>query len=204
MAGLTVTIELLQHLAEELRNTVSTCTFKRVRSLCQAQGVRVRSKKFQAYRTKADFARLLVDELLGNTVSENRGPPSSRSPSTHARPITPISSTTTEPFLDIMIPLQQLEEQLQRGNASGTSTDQLRARTLQELGIAVKPDDGRTSKRIMERTLLMVSIEKAGKSLKELFHPDSDGAAIVRDELASRLKRLRRMQQGDDDEENNE
>ncbi|KAE8886635.1 hypothetical protein PF005_g31656 [Phytophthora fragariae] len=179
-----VTLELLQSMSdenrtEELQAAIAACNFMKLRLLCQELGVRIRSNKYQAYQTKDGYAEILFTELKAKTMHGDASPPS------HTPAKNPRVPVLTGPVPEAMATSEE-------GDASAPAAH---AATSDELGCMLNPYVGPVSKDILERTLLMVSIEKAGRALKELFHPDSEAAKIIRAELTSRLERLKRLQQ---------
>ncbi|OWZ08639.1 hypothetical protein PHMEG_00018785 [Phytophthora megakarya] len=75
MAPHSVTLEFLQSLSdagnkEELQSAMTCCGTKELRSFCGGMGVRVRSREYAAYHTKAGYTELLTQLLLAKSASK--------------------------------------------------------------------------------------------------------------------------------------
>ncbi|KAG3015144.1 hypothetical protein PC120_g12306, partial [Phytophthora cactorum] len=75
MAGQNVTLEFLQSLSdtakkEALQSAMAWCSTKELRSFCGGMGVRVRSKEYAAYQTKAGYTELLTQLLRAKSASK--------------------------------------------------------------------------------------------------------------------------------------
>ncbi|KAJ8578508.1 hypothetical protein ON010_g701 [Phytophthora cinnamomi] len=151
----------------------------KLRLLCQELGVRIRSNKYQAYQTKDGYAEIFFTELKAQFTHRDASPSPSPARSSHN-----LDRVLAGPVPEAMITSE--EEAVSVPIAPATSNG---------WECMLNPNVGPVSKDILEGTLLMVSIDKAGRALKDLFHPDSEAAKIVRTELTSRLGRLKRLQQ---------
>ncbi|ETI56826.1 hypothetical protein F441_00752 [Phytophthora nicotianae CJ01A1] len=75
MAGQSVTLEFLQSLSdtgkkEALQSAMAWCSTKELRSFCGGMGVRVRSKEYAAYQTKAGYTELLTQLLRAKSANK--------------------------------------------------------------------------------------------------------------------------------------
>jgi hypothetical protein len=75
MAGQKVTLEFLQRLSDDgkqeaLQSAMAWCSTKELRSFCGGMGVRVRSKEYAAYHTKAGYTELLLQLLRTQSASK--------------------------------------------------------------------------------------------------------------------------------------
>ncbi|GMF11493.1 unnamed protein product [Phytophthora lilii] len=73
--GQSVTLEFLQSLSdagkkEALQSAMAWCSTKELRSFCSGMGVRVRSKEYAVYHTKAGYAELLSQLLRARSASK--------------------------------------------------------------------------------------------------------------------------------------
>ncbi|KAG1689407.1 hypothetical protein DVH05_002208 [Phytophthora capsici] len=82
MATIPVTLEFLQSLSdmgkkEALQSAMSWCSTKELRSFCGGMGVRVRSKEYAVYHTKAGYTELLTQLLRSKSATKGItvGPP---------------------------------------------------------------------------------------------------------------------------------
>ncbi|RLN51377.1 hypothetical protein BBJ29_000677 [Phytophthora kernoviae] len=87
-----VTLELLERLSDEgktpeLQQAIKWCSTKLIRSFFGALGVRVRSKEYAAYHTKASYSELLTQLLAVKTASKGLAttPPIVVTPTTRTR-----------------------------------------------------------------------------------------------------------------------
>lgn len=161
------TLGLLQRLSdenrtEELQNVIAACNFMGLRLLCQELGIRIRSSKYEAYQTKDGYAEIIFTELRAKTMRRDVPPPSCHSPAKNARDLTPVM--TGSPVPEAMVTSEEDEAPAHAALQHPATRDEWES--------MLNPNFRPVSKDILERTLLMVSIEKAGRALKELFHPD--------------------------------
>ncbi|KAE9030401.1 hypothetical protein PR003_g10355 [Phytophthora rubi] len=75
MQGQTVTLEFLQGLSdsgkkEALQAAMAWCSTKELRSFCSGMGVRVRSKQYAVYHTKAGYTELLTQLLRAKSAGD--------------------------------------------------------------------------------------------------------------------------------------
>ncbi|KAG7385953.1 hypothetical protein PHYPSEUDO_000915 [Phytophthora pseudosyringae] len=75
MPGQSVTLEFLQSLSdtgkkEALQSAMAWCSTKELRGFCGGMGVRVRSKEYAAYHTKAGYTELLSQLLRAKSASK--------------------------------------------------------------------------------------------------------------------------------------
>eukprot|EP00644_Phytophthora_capsici_P007623 jgi/Phyca11/537043/estExt2_fgenesh1_pg.C_PHYCAscaffold_720009 len=79
MATIPVTLEFLQSLSdmgkkEALQSAMSWCSTKELRSFCGGMGVRVRSKEYAVYHTKAGYTELLTQLLRSKSATKGITP----------------------------------------------------------------------------------------------------------------------------------
>ncbi|KAG6598181.1 uncharacterized protein IUM83_09338 [Phytophthora cinnamomi] len=188
------TLRFLQRLsdedkAEELRDVISRCSCKDLRSFCQTLGVRTRRKKYEAYNSKAGFAELLTKQLAEKSAVKRRD--GARSKPLVAEKETYLHLLTT--ILSDVMPSPLLDELITReqGDAS------VSAEAHQHASLVRNARAGLPQTRKLQIPNLS-AIEKANRLLKEIFPPGSDAATIVAAELARSLEYVEAIYYQDD------
>ncbi|GMF34216.1 unnamed protein product [Phytophthora fragariaefolia] len=93
MQGQSLTLEFLQSLSdagkrEALQTAMAWCSTKELRGFCSGMGVRVRSKQYAVYHTKAGYTELLTQLLRAQSASKGLA-----SPLPAAVAVTPVQRT---------------------------------------------------------------------------------------------------------------
>ncbi|KAL4159639.1 hypothetical protein PRNP1_000214 [Phytophthora ramorum] len=206
MTDFNVTLELLQRLSvenktEELQVAISLCCPKTLRSFCRSLGVRIRSKKHEAYPSKADYEKLLAKRLAVEMAAKKGDGASSAAQmkkKSYVRLLNMILlGITTPALLEIMTPSQ---EEIEAGEEAATAAD--RALTGDEQGLIKTLLEQiaayvRAVNKGMKPKHLKASIELTRRLLTEISPPVSEATRMIHIELVSYIKRLKCWQQNE-------